>query len=279
MPAKPLIRLELGLLPVRLGDAHLPIRQDRRGHAMGVVVLVASRPELAAEAAPQALVLQALRPSIEATDALDAGKWVLTGANTYTGNTNVNRGVLQVDSSITSDTFVNHRGTLAGTGTVHGNVMNSDFGIVRPGGALGVPGVLTVVHNYTQAQYATLMIQIADTNTGQFSVLDVMGNANLNGYLAPVLLNGFVPTIGDSFIFLNYASLTGEFSRIRNQVFDNGMLQWSVTYQNTYAVLTVEPNTIPDQGSTLLLLTLGLLGLVMYRRQSLRGQPRALRAL
>ena len=207
------------------------------------------------------------------------GTLELTGANTYTGNTNVNRGVLQVDSSITSDTFVNHRGTLAGTGTVHGNVMNSDFGIVRPGGALGVPGVLTVVHNYAQAQYATLMIQIAGTNTGQFSVLDVMGNANLNGYLAPVLLNGFVPTIGDSFTFLNYASLTGEFSRIRNQVFDNGMLQWSVTYQNTYAVLTVEPNTIPDQGSTLLLLTLGLLGLVMYRRQSLRGQPRASRAL
>jgi hypothetical protein len=44
-------------------------------------------------------------------------------------------------------------------------------------------------------------------------------------------------------------------------------LQWSVIYQNNSAILTVVPNTIPDQGSTLLLLTLGLLGLVAYRRQ------------
>ena len=32
-----------------------------------------------------------------------------TGANTYTGDTNVNRGVLQVDGSITSNTFVNQQ--------------------------------------------------------------------------------------------------------------------------------------------------------------------------
>jgi hypothetical protein len=116
------------------------------------------------------------------------------------------------------------------------------------------------------------MIQIAGGNTGQFSVLDVLGNANLNGYLDPVLLSGFVPNIGDSFVFLNYASLTGGFSHIKHQVFDNGMLQWSVIYQNNSAILTVVPNTIPDQGSTLLLLTLGLLGLVTFRRQLLTAQ-------
>jgi len=125
--------------------------------------------------------------------------------------------------------------------------------------------VLTVVQNYTQTQYATLMIQIA--NSSQFSVLNVLGNANLNGNLDPVLLNGFVPAIGESFTFLNYASLTGGFSHIKHQVFDNGMLQWSVIYQNNSAILTVVPNTIPDQGSTFLLLTLGLLGLVTYRQK------------
>jgi autotransporter-associated beta strand protein len=134
---------------------------------------------------------------------IGSGTFILFGANTYTGSANVNRGVLQVDGSITSNTFVNHGGTLAGTGTINGNVTNN--GRVSPGEALGVPGVLTVVHNYTQAQFATLMIQIAGASAGQFSVLDVMGNANLNGFLDPVLLNGFVPTIGDSFTFLNYA--------------------------------------------------------------------------
>jgi autotransporter-associated beta strand protein len=197
------------------------------------------------------------------------GTLILSGANTYTGETNVNRGVLQVDGSITSNTFANRAGTLAGTGTINGNVTNN--GTVSPG-ALGVPGVLTVVHNYTQAEFATLMIQIAGTNTGDFSVLNVLGNANLNGFLDPVLLNNFVPSIGDSFTFLNYASFTGEFSHIRHQIFDNGMLEWSVTYELNHAILTVGPNTIPDQGSTFLLLTLGLLGPVMLRRHLERRQ-------
>jgi autotransporter-associated beta strand protein len=37
---------------------------------------------------------------------IGSGTLILSGANTYTGNTNVNRGVLQVDGSITSNTFV-----------------------------------------------------------------------------------------------------------------------------------------------------------------------------
>jgi hypothetical protein len=84
-------------------------------------------------------------------------------------------------------------------------------------------------------------------------------------------LNGFVPTIGDSFTFLNYASFTG-FFHVKHQVFNNGMFQWSVIYEDNHSILTVGPNTILDQGSTLLLLTLGLLGLVTFRRQLLRGQ-------
>jgi autotransporter-associated beta strand protein len=200
------------------------------------------------------------------------GTLELTGANTYTGNTNVNRGVLQVDGSITSNTFVNQRGTLAGTGTgtINGNVTNNSR--VSPG-ALGAPGMLTVVHNYTQAQFATLMIQIAGANAGQFSVLDVLGTANLSGRLDPVLLNGFVPTIDDSFTFLNAGAVTGTLF-IFNRNIGNEPEHWNVSYFPTYAILTVAPGNvaIPDQGSTFLLLALGLLGLVTYRRQLLRGQ-------
>jgi hypothetical protein len=118
----------------------------------------------------------------------------------------------------------------------------------------------------------TLLIDIAGPISGQFSVLDVLGNANLDGLLHPVLLNGFIPTVGESFAFMNYGSLFGAFSIIRDLNFDN--MHWSVAYQPTYAVLTAEAGrAVPDLDSTLLLLTLGLLGLVAYRRQFLRGQP------
>jgi hypothetical protein len=176
--------------------------------------------------------------------------------------------VLRADGSITSNTFVNRSGTLAGTGTINGSVTNN--GKVSPGIA-GAPGMLTVTGNYSQAQYATLMIQIAGASPDQFSVLNVLGNANLNGFLDPMLLNGFVPTLGDSFTFLNYASITGEFSQIRHRFFGDG-LQWSVIYEANHAILTVEQH-VPDEGSPFLLLTLSLLGLVTFPRQLLRGQP------
>jgi hypothetical protein len=57
-------------------------------------------------------------------------------------------------------------------------------------------------------------------------------------------------------------------SQILNQVFNHGTEQWPVIYQNNNTTLTVEAHTpVPDQGSTFLLLTLGLLGLVTYRRE------------
>jgi autotransporter-associated beta strand protein len=169
------------------------------------------------------------------------GTFALAGDNTYTGVTNINGGVLQVDGSTSSNTFINHKGTLAGGGTVYENVTNYG-GEVSPGEPGGVPGVLTVSNNYMQTPSAILAIQIANMDPGQVSVLNVLGNANLNGSLDPVLVNGFVPAIGQSFTFMNYASLTGSFFRIQNQVFDHGRKRWLVTYNPTAAVLFVVRN-------------------------------------
>jgi autotransporter-associated beta strand protein len=172
----------------------------------------------------------------------------LTGANTYTGNTNINGGVLQVDGSISSDTFVNRGGTLAGSGTVKGNITNLG-GKISPRDASGVPGVLTVGGNYATfasqiAGGGTVSIQIGGGADGQVSVLNVHGHVNLGGFLEPVLVNGFVPKIGQSFTFLNYASFTGRFG-IRNPVFDHGRKRWSVSYGATSAVLTAVGNPRP----------------------------------
>jgi hypothetical protein len=122
---------------------------------------------------------------------------------------------------------------------------------------------------------STLQIEIAGPNTGQFSVLDVLGNAiiNPNGLLDPVLQDGFVPTVGESFTFMDYAALSGTFF-IFDRNIDNAIEHWDVTYQSKYAILTVAPGNVPvaDQGPTLLLLTLSFLFLLMCRYLFLRKQ-------
>lgn len=204
---------------------------------------------------------------------IGSGTLDLTGANTYTGNTNIgvfltntNSGVLQVDGSIASNTIVNHGGTLAGTGTIQGNVTNG--GTVRPGDA---PGTLTINGNYTQMSQpfaGTLQIDIAGASASQFSALNVLGTANLGGLLDPVLLNGFLPTIGESFTFLDYGAVTGSLF-IFDRNIDNAPEHWDVTYQPNDAILTVAAGNVPvpDWGSTFLMLTLSLIGLVMYRQK------------
>ncbi len=210
---------------------------------------------------------------------IGSGKLDLTGANTYTGNTNVSGGTLKVDGSITSkpivnsgtlkvdgtitnDTLVHQAGTLAGTGVVGGNV--TSHGTVSPGDALGT----LTVNSYAQIGNGNLLINIAGASPGQFGVLNVLGTANLSGLLNPVLPNGFIPSIGDEFTFLNYASFSGTL-RIRHPAFDNNMERWVVTYQANDAVLTATKN-VPDHGSTFLLLTLGLLGVLTYQQSLLR---------
>jgi len=180
--------------------------------------------------------------------------------------------VLQVDGSITSNTFVNRGGTLAGTGTINGNLTNNDR--VSPGSA-GSPGILTVTGNYTQAQYAALMIQLAGANAGEFSVLNILGTANLSGQLEPLLLNGFLPTVGESFTFLQYGAVNGTLFMFNRNI-DNLPEHWEVSYFPTFAVLTVAAGNVPvpDQASTFLLLTLGLLGLVRFRSSWCINSPK-----
>jgi autotransporter-associated beta strand protein/T5SS/PEP-CTERM-associated repeat protein len=70
-----------------------------------------------------------------------SGVWTLTGSSTYTGETNVGVGTLQVDGSIATSslTTVQSWGTLSGTGTV-GALTIASGGTVAPGNS---PGTLS----------------------------------------------------------------------------------------------------------------------------------------
>jgi hypothetical protein len=88
----------------------------------------------------------------------------------------------------------------------------------------------------------------------------VNGNVTLGSgsVLELTLLNGYDP-LGDTFVVMDYNSLSGEFSN-GTSFWDDGYL-WDVTYgQNQIdvsAVKTPEPGTFP-------LLGIGMVGLVLY---------------
>jgi len=101
-----------------------------------------------------------------------AGTQVFTGANTYTGATTINAGVLQIGESgagsIASPTTVTG-GTLAGTGFVNNSVAVNSASIVSPGDNGGSDlGTLTV-GSAVFAAGSSLVIQLDPSQPGDFT--------------------------------------------------------------------------------------------------------------
>ncbi|HVS35748.1 MAG TPA: PKD domain-containing protein, partial [Gemmataceae bacterium] len=93
-------------------------------------------------------------------------------------------------------------------GAVTGDVYNA--GVL----SLGDPAVLSINGNYTQTSNGVLNIEIGGTNpaTPDFDQLLVSGTATLNGTLNVSLINGFTPTVGESFEILTFGLRSGDFA-------------------------------------------------------------------
>jgi hypothetical protein len=118
------------------------------------------------------------------------------------GRTTLNGG------SLTAGTLVHlEGGSLVGSGIVNADVRNN--------AEVDVDRTLTVNGDYTQTAGGSLRIQIGGLTPGaDFGQLNVSGQATLDGTLTVVLVNGFVPTSGDSFAVLTFGSESGVFATI-----------------------------------------------------------------
>ncbi len=171
------------------------------------------------------------------------GTTTLTAANTYTGDTNINAGVVYVDGSLASpNVFVNPGGTLGGNGTLFGNVFNS--GIVSPGKSVGK---LTIGGNYAQTSSGTLVIEVESSSS--FDVLEVGGAASLAGNLQIIKLNSsYQPQIGDRLEFLKAGGgVSGTFSNVSNPFSGLGTLvKLDVVYSGNNVALVGTQNSFTE---------------------------------
>jgi len=144
------------------------------------------------------------------------GKTILSGTNTYTGDTNINGGILSVNGSVASNVLVNSGGTLGGSGTVGGNVAVNSGGIIAPGNS---PGILTV-NSLTLNPGSTTRMEINGLTAGtQYDQIVVNNTATLGGTLD--LVFGFNPAVGNRFSLIKAGNITSGFASIQNNISAN----------------------------------------------------------
>jgi len=141
---------------------------------------------------------------------------------------------------------------LSGNRRIVGHLIN--YGLVSPGYSPGVQNVDT----FTQTADGTLAIEIGGLGPGPgnlnpddgYDQINVSGLATLGGTLSISLINDFQPTVGDTFEFLTFGLVAGDFAEIEGLEIGNGLLFRPVRGESGY-ILVVEPQpTIIWDGNT-----------------------------
>ena len=158
-----------------------------------------------------------------------AGSLIFTQGLNNGENTTINlgNGSLDPGESLT----LNSGDSLVGSGTLVSNLVNA--GLVSPGAS---PGKITVEGNYTQESGGSLNLELGGTSEGNYDQLEVKGAAVLHGTLNVTRFNGFIPSAGNSFTLLTYASHTGSFAAVNLPELGQD-LTWQLDYEDTALVL------------------------------------------
>jgi hypothetical protein len=103
-------------------------------------------------------------------------------------------------------------GTQTGGGSFTGGGTVEYVGPIIPGNS---PALVSYGGDVIFAPTATLKIELGGTVRGSmYDALNIVGNFSTHSALEVSLINGFVPSIGQSFDILNWGSLSGQFSSV-----------------------------------------------------------------
>jgi len=162
-----------------------------------------------------------------------------TGISDSITTFNISGGDAQIDGGLTVSGGVTTSGTgvVSGAGTIGSSVANAG---ITEGGDVPAAGKLTIggSQSFVQSSGGAYEVAIGGLTGGtQYSQLAVSGTASLAGALNIRFVNGFTPSLGNSFTILTASSVSGTFSTINSPALPAG-LAWSVTNNGTSVVLT-----------------------------------------
>jgi len=171
--------------------------------------------------------------------------WSLTGSSAF-DSIGIQRGRFRVNGNISGPTIVEAPGTLGGSGTLTGNVLNQ--GMVAPGNSIGT---LTITGDYTHAAGAVLENEVSN---GASDLLAVTGTADIQGGTLQVVPYGYA-TAGD-YTFLTAGTIQGAFDQTDTPAVLNAALSsptpnalsLNIT-RNTYQSLAADQDQISVAGA------------------------------
>jgi len=167
------------------------------------------------------------------------GKLNLSGDNTYTGDTTISDGVLDISGSITSDVTVNAGGTLCGIGDITGSVTNS--GTMAPGASIGT---ITISGSYTQKSGSVYEVEVdAAGNSDLINVIGFPGTAEIepNATVDVQAEQGSYAFSTDYTILTAEGGVTGTFDTVTSNL---AFLDPSLTHNPNDVILTLTRNNV-----------------------------------
>jgi autotransporter-associated beta strand protein len=192
---------------------------------------------------------------------LGANTLILTGDNTYTGATNVDAGILEVNNTTGSGTgtgtvSVATGATLTGFGSIQGNTM-IDSGATLSAGFDGVSDrTLSFSGDLTASAGSIWLVDLVQNMDGVTDHINVTGALNISGAIFQEGAFSSAFTIGNRYTIATYGSgLTGEFDLWANnsqRTISGG--QYLINYADAGAITLT---AVPEPG------TLGFLGLAL----------------
>ena len=156
-------------------------------------------------------------------------------------------------SALSGQLRIGSGGTLAGNGTVIGDIVVEMGGTISPGFS---PGLLNITGSLNLLSGSTLFLEVGGLGLGDFDRIALSGNPILGGNLSLRFINGFVPAPGSSFSLLTWGgSASGTFDSVSITGIDPLLVNFNT------AGGSFEVNVVPGPGAASLLGIGTLLGL------------------